>query len=87
MKKLVHFTAEWCQPCKRMQPVIEEFKNENPGIEYVKVDIDSNRDLFDDYTKLQSVMSVPTFFAVENGELYNSKTGVMTKQELAGLFV
>jgi len=85
--KLVHFTAEWCQPCKRMQPVIEEFTSENPSVEYVRVDIDSNRDLFEEYTQLQSVMSVPTFFAVENGQLYNSKTGAMTKQELAGLFV
>ncbi len=85
--KLVHFTAEWCQPCKRMQPVIEEFKAENPAIEYVKVDIDKNPDLFEEYTKLQSVMSVPTFFVVENGQLYNSKTGAMTKQELSSLFV
>lgn len=85
--KLVHFTAEWCQPCKRMQPVIEEFISENPEIKYVKVDIDKNSDLFEEYTQLQSVMSVPTFFAVENNKLYNSKTGVMTKQELNSLFI
>jgi len=70
-----------------MQPVIEEFKAENPAIEYVKVDIDKNSDLFEEYTQLQSVMSVPTFFVVENGQLYNSKTGAITKQELSGLFI
>jgi len=85
--KLVHFTAEWCQPCKRMQPVIKEFTSENPAIEYIRIDIDNNRDLFEEYTQLQSVMSVPTFFAVENNQLYNSKTGVMTKQELRSLFI
>jgi thioredoxin 1 len=85
--QLVHFTAEWCQPCKSMQPVIEEFRDENPGIDYIKVDIDNNRDLFNEYIKLKPVMSVPTFFAVENNQLYNSKTGVMTKQELVSLFI
>jgi hypothetical protein len=70
-----------------MQPVIEEFRSENPAIEYVKVDIDKNLDLFEEYTHFQPVMSVPTFFAVENNQLYNSKTGVMTKQELRGLFI
>jgi hypothetical protein len=70
-----------------MQPVIKEFTSENPAIEYIRIDIDNNRDLFEEYTQLQSVMSVPTFFAVENNQLYNSKTGVMTKQELRSLFI
>lgn len=85
--KLVHFTADWCQPCKRMQPVIEEFNSENPDIEYVKIDIDKNANLFEEYTKLQSVMSVPTFFAVNDDKLSSSKVGVMTKQELEALFI
>jgi glutaredoxin len=70
-----------------MQPVIEEFLSENPNFEYEKVDIDRNEEALKKYYELKPIMSVPTFFVVENEQLYNSKTGVMTKEELSSLFV
>ena len=36
MKELLHFTADWCNPCKSMAPVIERFINDNPDIKYTK---------------------------------------------------
>jgi len=85
--KLVHFTAEWCQPCKSMQPVLDEFINENQDLDYVRIDIDKDADLFQEYTAIQSVMSVPTFFAMSGDEIVNTQTGATTKDGLAALFV
>ena len=85
--KLVHFTASWCQPCKTMLPVIEEFINENQDLDYIKIDVDNDKDMFAEYTKEQSIMSVPTFFAVEDGKIVNTQVGATTKEGLASLFV
>jgi thioredoxin 1 len=85
--KLIHFTAEWCQPCKTMQPIIEEFINENQDLDYIKIDVDKDSESFSEYTKTQSVMSVPTFFAFDNNQVVKSITGATTKEGLSELFV
>ena len=38
--KLYHFTADWCNPCKKLAPILEEFLGENPNIDYIKIDVD-----------------------------------------------
>lgn len=73
--KLLHFTAEWCQPCKMMKPVIAEIIEENPDLEYVAVDIDNNKDLALQY----DVMGVPTFIIEQDDIITNRVSGAMTK--------
>ena len=86
--KLVHFTAEWCQPCKNMQPAIEEFINDHQNLDYIRIDIDKDKEMFEEYTKDQTVMSVPTFFSVDNdNKIMNVKVGATTKDVLVNLFI
>jgi thioredoxin 1 len=73
--KLIHFTAEWCEPCKMMKPVIAEVISERPDLEYVTIDIDTNRDLALQY----DVMGVPTFIIEEDNVIKNRVSGAMTK--------
>ena len=73
--KLIHFTAEWCEPCKMMKPVIAEVISERPDLEYVAIDIDNDRDLALQY----DVMGVPTFIIEDDGEIVNRVSGAMTK--------
>ena len=73
--KLIHFTAEWCEPCKMMKPVISEVISERPDLEYVAIDIDNNRDIALQY----DVMGVPTFIIEEDGSTINRVSGAMTK--------
>jgi thioredoxin 1 len=82
MKKLLHFTAEWCTPCKAMKPVIASFLEENPNIEYEQIDVDNNPEI----TKSYSILSVPTFVAFYNDERIGSIGGAVPKARLAALF-
>ena len=75
--KLLHFTAEWCEPCKMMKPVIADILEERPDLEYVPIDIDSNKDLAIQY----DVMGIPTFIIEQDGIILNRVTGAMTKTQ------
>jgi thioredoxin 1 len=74
MYKLLHFTADWCVPCKKSQPIVDEFLGKN-NIEYQKVDVDK-----DFHTAaMYNVKSIPTFISFKNGEYYERHTGVPTE--------
>jgi thioredoxin 1 len=84
MKELIHFTAEWCQPCKAMAPMIDKFVTDNPDIKYTKIDIDSA----DAVAPLEEfvVRGVPTFVILENNEIKSRHTGSATPDKFAALF-
>ena len=52
---LVDFFAEWCGPCKMLGPVLEELDNEYPDINFVKVNVDDNMELAEQF----GIMSIP----------------------------
>lgn len=85
MKELIHFTAEWCNPCKQMQPIINEFIDENKDIKYTKIDIDKDRDIFLYYNKQYPVMSVPTFLGIVDGKVIDGHVGATSKFVLKSL--
>ena len=86
MKTLVHFTADWCQPCKRMQPVIDKVVSEHTG-NYIKINIDKDTELFEKYTAYYgSVMSVPTFWSIKDEALEDTHVGVATEAQLIALY-
>lgn len=80
--KLYHFTAEWCNPCKKIAPIIEEFLIENPSVEYIKIDVDKDFDI----TKQNNVMSVPTLIVKDNDVEIQRHRGIATKQDIQNLF-
>lgn len=80
-KSLLHFTAEWCQPCKRMLPAIDILISENPDIEYIKIDIDAEPEIAKEY----NISSVPTFIATSSMHVVR-KSGAMPLPELRKMF-
>jgi thioredoxin 1 len=79
---LVDFWAEWCGPCLRVAPVLEEIAREMAGkVKIVKVDIDSNPNTARDYR----VMSVPTLTLFKDGEAVQSLAGARPKGDLVKL--
>lgn len=82
MKSLLHFTAPWCQPCKKMEPIIEELIDENSDVSYQKFDISENMEYTVDY----NVSGIPTFIAMVDGVEVSRHTGVATKEKMLDLF-
>jgi thioredoxin len=79
---LVDFWAEWCGPCLRVAPVLEEIAREMGGkVKIVKVDIDSNPNTARDYR----VMSVPTLTIFKGGQPVQSVAGARPKGDLVKL--
>jgi len=63
-KKIVMFSASWCQPCRQAKPVFEKISKETPDAYFQIVDIDENRAMAQDF----GVTGVPTFMLIENEE-------------------
>jgi thioredoxin-like negative regulator of GroEL len=76
MKNVFYFTAEWCQPCKKVKPIVEDMKKE--GFQFQMIDADYEQLL----VKQFKVSSIPTFILLEDGKELNRMSGAKTKKEL-----
>jgi len=76
-KVVVDFYADWCGPCRMMAPIFEELSLELTDIKFCKLNVDNNT-----VSREYGVMSIPTILVFENGEVINSSTGFMPKEEL-----
>ena len=76
MKNVFYFTAEWCGPCKKTRPIVEEMKRE--GFEFQIIDADYEQLL----VKRFGIKSVPTFILFENEKEIDRTTGAKTREEL-----
>ncbi|GAA2270875.1 thioredoxin [Glycomyces scopariae] len=72
---LVDFWAEWCGPCKKVAPVLEELATEIDSIEIRKLDTDANPEI----TRKYGVMSVPTMILFKDGEPAQQLIGAQPK--------
>ena len=72
-----YFTADWCAPCKRVRPIVEEI-NKDSAIKFKIIDVDSEMEL----VKAFEIKSVPTFIVIKNGEIVSRSTGSQTKDNL-----
>jgi thioredoxin 1 len=77
MRHALYFTADWCGPCKRVRPIIEEINKDNQ-LKFQIIDADDNIDL----CKTFSVTSIPTFILVEDNVEIKRLSGAKTKIEL-----
>ena len=79
---LVDFSADWCQPCKMMSPVLKQLKDKmGDRIRIIKVDVDRNPDLAARYR----IHSVPSLLLFQDGNLKWSGSGVMSAGHLEGI--
>lgn len=75
MKHLLYFTADWCHPCKRTRPIVEEL-NRDGVIKVQFIDVDAEVDLVGVY----EIKSVPTFILIEDNKEVKRMNGAKTKE-------
>ena len=80
--ELIDFHAEWCGPCKVMNPIInslmEEYNKDGSDVEIKKSDIDEETDLVEEY----GIRSIPTLVFLKDGEEAGRLVGVQSKDAL-----
>jgi thioredoxin 1 len=81
MKTIYYFTADWCQPCKRTRPIVEELNREQSTAGFQIIDVDDNSDL----VKTFGIQSVPTFILFDEGIEKKRVIGSQTREQLEEL--
>lgn len=69
---LVDFWAEWCPPCKAMDPILDDLATELAAkVKIVKLDVDANPSTVVKY----NVRAMPTLIVFKDGEPVDFKVG------------
>lgn len=78
MKSVLYFTADWCNPCKKVRPIVEELNREQIIAKFFMIDADIENEMVSDF----GVKSVPTFVLIKDNKEVSRTTGAKTKEEL-----
>ena len=74
---LIDFWAEWCGPCKKYSPILDEVSSEN-SIWIGKINVDENPIKAGEY----SISSIPTVIVFNDGIPVKTLLGAMPKHKL-----
>jgi len=73
---LVDYWAEWCGPCKMIDPLLHELADEFDGqIKIAKVNIDENQQIANQF----KIRGIPTLMVFRDGKVQGMKVGAVTK--------
>lgn len=76
---LVDFYADWCGPCHRMAPILNELKSAwGDRIRIIKVDTERQPQLAAEY----QISGIPTLILFKDGKPVHRTSGVMPLQRL-----
>lgn len=79
---LVDFWADWCVPCQKIAPSLEQIAQEMAGRATVaKVNIDENGDVVNRF----GIRSIPTLMVFKDGRVVDQMIGNLPKEDIRRL--
>lgn len=80
---ILEFGAEWCQPCKRLEPILEQLAQRwGAKVRFARIDVDESADIAMRY----QVMGVPTLILFSGGAARERVTGLQPLDRLVDRF-
>ncbi|MDI6860757.1 MAG: thioredoxin domain-containing protein [Caldisericia bacterium] len=77
--KIVKFTAEWCYPCKVIEPhLVKLEKLYNGEVEFYEVDVEENSFLASEY----DIVNLPTLLVFKDKKVIGSIVGALSFESL-----
>ncbi|CAN5497147.1 thioredoxin TrxA [soil metagenome] len=75
----VDFYADWCGPCKKLSPIVEDLAKEYDGkVAFYRINIDKNEALANKY----EINSIPAIKVFKNGKIVADSLGFKTAEQL-----
>jgi thioredoxin 1 len=81
MIEVVKFGAPWCGPCKMLDPVLHELKDEMPNVAFKFVDVEKEPDQAERF----EVMGIPRVLIFKDDEIVEDFTGFKPKAAIEQL--
>ena len=78
---LLDFYGEWCAPCRRVLPLIDEIASEREDLAVGKINVANEKEL----ASLFGVNSIPTLVVMKDKKIINQSTGAMPKEGILSL--
>lgn len=76
---LVDFYATWCNPCRKMRPIVESlYMRYQRKLKVLKVDVDRSPNISAKY----NIVSIPALKIFKNGKVIDESVGLVTESEL-----
>ena len=76
---IVDFYADWCGPCRKLSPIIEEIEQElSDRVKFTKINTDENIELAQTY----QISGIPTLLIFKDGEVAERMVGLMPKTSI-----
>lgn len=82
---LTDFRADWCPPCKMMDPILQHLSEENQlggKIKFTSVNIDENKQV----ASQLGIQGIPTLIIKKNGQVIDKIVGFHPKDEIENTF-
>ena len=71
-KLVLRFTADWCAPCKKIEPIIEEFKQKlNDDIILITIDIEETIEIYQNMKRFKRLNGIPAILVFDGGKRDN----------------
>ncbi len=76
---LIDFSADWCQPCRMMPPILKEVKDQlGDRVKIITVDVDKNPAIAQKWM----ISGVPTLMIFKNGKQLFRQAGVIPAHQI-----